>query len=373
MDDFEPIWSLGCMSGTSMDGVDAAMLLTNGERICAFGNHSYRPYSAEEIKAIAAAQGLWQDDQPDILLKAEETVRLAHLEVISSFSGVEEVIGFHGQTVAHAPGRGKTHQIGDGKRLAEEVGNVVVWDFRTRDMACGGEGAPLASIFHFACAKWIGETRPVVFLNLGGVANLTYVDPLAPEPETPGALVAFDTGPANALIDDLVGRRRNWGFDRDGDLAATGKCDLAIVEEVLSRPYFDRKPPKSLDRNEFKDVLKSVDSLPDSDAAATLTALSAAAVAGAEKFLPARPGRWLVAGGGSRNRTLMSELESRLSAPVFSVEDAGLDSDMLEAQAFAFLAVRSMRNLVLSLPSTTGCSVPTTGGRVDRPSRNPSR
>ena len=371
MEDFEPIWSLGCMSGTSMDGVDAAMLLTDGERICAFGNHSYRPYSAAEIEAIAAAQGLWHDDQPDILLKAEETVRLAHLEIISSFSEME-VIGFHGQTVAHAPERGKTHQIGDGKRLADEAGNMVVWDFRTRDMSCGGEGAPLAPVFHFACAKWIGETRPVVFLNLGGVANLTYVDPLAPGPETPGALVAFDTGPANALIDDLVARRRNWEFDRDGDLAATGKCDLGIVEDVLSRPYFCRKPPKSLDRNKFSDVLQSVDALPDSDAAATLTVLSAAAVAHAEKFLPACPNRWLVAGGGSRNRTLMSELGSRLSAPVSSVEDVGLDSDMLEAQAFAFLAVRSMRNLVLSLPSTTGCSVPTTGGRVDRASRIPS-
>ena len=372
MDGFKPIWSLGCMSGTSMDGVDAAMLLTDGERICAFGKHSYRPYTAAEVDAIAAAQGLWRNDRTAVLSMAEETVHQAHRDVISSFAGAE-VIGFHGQTVAHDPEQGKTHQVGDGKRLADESGHVVVWDFRTRDMACGGEGAPLAPVFHFACAKWLGETRPVVFLNLGGVANLTYVDPNAPEPDAPGALVAFDTGPANALINDLMVRRRNQRFDMDGKLAATGTCDHAIVDAVLSRPYFDRTPPKSLDRNEFSDVLDCVESMADPDAAATLTTLSAAAVAQAVRFLPVHPSRWLVAGGGSRNRVLMSELGSRLSAPVSPVEEVGLDSDMLEAQAFAFLAVRSLRNLVLSVPSTTGCSVPTTGGRVDRPERDMSR
>ncbi len=366
MDGFEAIWSLGCMSGTSMDGVDAAMLLTDGERICAFGKCSYRPYSTDEIEAITAAQGLWQDEKPDVLHKAEETVRRAHLEVISSFHGAE-ITGFHGQTVAHAPELKRTHQIGNGKRLADESGQVVVWDFRTRDMAHGGEGAPLAPVFHFACAKWLGETHPVVFLNLGGVANLTFVDPLAPEPEAPGALIAFDTGPANALIDDLMARRRNQGFDKGGELAATGKSDRAIVDDVLSRPYFDRTPPKSLDRNEFIDVLNRVESLPDSDAAATLTALSAAAIAHSEQFLPAIPSRFLAAGGGSKNRTLMSELRTRLSAPVSPVEDVGLNSDMLEAQAFAFLAVRSVRGLALSVPSTTGCSGPTKGGRIDEP------
>ena len=372
MSGFEPIWSLGCMSGTSMDGVDAAMLLTDGERICAFGRHSYRRYTAAEVNAVNAAQGLWHNDQPAVLSKAEETVRQAHLEIISSFRGAE-IIGFHGQTVAHAPDQGKTHQVGDGKRLASESGHIVAWDFRTRDMACGGEGAPLAPVFHFACAKWLGETRPVVFLNLGGVANLTYVDPHAREPTAPGALVAFDTGPANALINDLMVRRRNQRFDANGELAATGTCDHAIVDAVLSRPFFDRKPPKSLDRNEFSDVLERVESMADPDAAATLTALTAAAVGESERFLPARPSHWLVAGGGSRNRMLMSELDSRLSAPVFPVEDVGLNSDMLEAQAFAFLAVRSLRNLVLSVPSTTGCSVPTTGGRIDRPGHDMSR
>ena len=372
MDGFEPIWSLGCMSGTSMDGVDAAMLLTDGKRICAFGKHSYRPYTADEVDAIAAAQGLWHNDQPAALSLAEETVRLAHLDVISSFAEAE-VIGFHGQTVAHAPEQGKTHQVGDGKRLADESGHVVAWDFRTKDMAYGGEGAPLAPVFHFACAKWLGETRPVVFLNLGGVANLTYVDPHAHAPDAPGALAAFDTGPANALINDLMVRRRNQRFDVDGKLAATGTCDHAIVDSVLSRPFFGRPPPKSLDRNEFSDVLDCVESMADPDAAATLTVLSAAAVAEAVRFLPVHPSRWLVAGGGSRNRVLMSELDSRLTAPVSPVEDVGLNSDMLEAQAFAFLAVRSLRNLVLSVPSTTGCSVPTTGGRIDRPGRNMSR
>lgn len=372
MDGFEPIWSLGCMSGTSMDGVDAAMLLTDGERICAFGRHSYRPYTADEFNAVAAAQGLWHNDRPAVVSNAEETVRRAHLDVISSFCGVE-VIGFHGQTVAHAPDLGKTHQIGDGKRLADESGHVVAWDFRTRDMACGGEGAPLAPVFHFACARWIGETRPVVFLNLGGVANLTYVDPHAPEPDAPGALVAFDTGPANALINDLMACRRNQRFDSNGDLAAAGTRDDTVIDSVLSRPFFDRTPPKSLDRNEFRDVLDRVDSMADPDAAATLTALSAAAVAESERYLPARPSRWLVAGGGSRNRMLMSELDSRLSAPVLPVEDVGLNSDMLEAQAFAFLAVRSLRNLVLSVPSTTGCSAPTTGGRIDRPGHDMPR
>ena len=370
MEEFEPIWSLGCMSGTSMDGVDAAMVLTDGEHIHQLGDRAYRYYSDDEKRTIRKGQGLWQDECPETLKQVEETVRRAHLEIITWFVDGADLVGFHGQTLAHDPASGRTHQVGNGKRLAEESGYPVVWDFRSQDMANGGEGAPLAPIFHFAFAKWLGETRPVAILNLGGVANITYVDPSAPTPETPGALVAFDTGPANALVNDLVSSRLNEDYDTDGSLAAAGTSDPAIIEEVLSRPYFDRAPPKSLDRNEFEDVLGLVSSLSDADAAATLTALTAATVAQAVSFLPTRVTRWLVAGGGVHNRTLMAELQARIGVPVISVDDYHVNPDMLEAQAFAFLAVRSMRNFTLSLPSTTGCRAPTTGGRLDLPSQS---
>ncbi len=254
--------------------------------------------------------------------------------------------------------------------LARDCGRRVVWDFRSADVASGGEGAPLAPFFHFACAKWIGAERPVAFLNLGGVGNVTWVDPRAEVPETPEALLAFDTGPGNALIDDFLSVRRGLAFDADGAVAGAGRVDEGIVGSLADHPYLERVPPKSLDRQDFHMFLDLVAHLSTEDGAATLAAVTAACVAEAARHFPEPPERWLVCGGGRRNRTVMAMLAARTNAPVEPVEAAGLDGDMLEAQAFAYLAVRVLRGLPTSAPGTTGCRIPVCGGRVSPAGRD---
>jgi anhydro-N-acetylmuramic acid kinase len=359
-----PIWALGAMSGTSLDGVDAAMVLTDGETIAEFGPHAYRPMSEAERAAIRAAFGRWPGD-PGVDAAAE-VIERAHAELLSRFSGAD-VVGFHGQTLAHDPGQRGTHQCGNGALLAELLGTPVVWDFRSNDVAMGGQGAPLAPFFHFACAKWAGATEPVAFLNLGGVGNLTWVDPSCPTPETPGALLAFDTGPANAPINDLMQTRLGRAQDEGGTLAASGRVDEAAVARFLDHPYFFKMPPKSLDRNEFHATLQAVDALSPPDAAATLTAIAAASVARGAEHFPSPVTRLLVTGGGRHNATMMRELAARLSCPVEPIEAAGLNGDMLEALAFAYLAVRVMRGLPTSCPTTTGVPAAVGGGQISRP------
>jgi anhydro-N-acetylmuramic acid kinase len=368
MADRGPIWALGAMSGTSLDGVDAAMVLTDGHRVLDFGPHAYRPYTPAEQAVLRAALGRWPGE-PGVA-EAAEVVETAHAELLSRFDGAA-LVGFHGQTLAHDPrGRG-THQAGNGGLLAQVLGVPVVWDFRTSDVTLGGQGAPLAPFYHFALAHRIGATAPVAFLNLGGVGNLTWIDPTQPGPEVPGALLAFDTGPANAPVDDLMRARRGQICDRDGALAASGRVRRQVIESFLAHPYFHRIPPKSLDRNDFHGLLDSVRKLSDADAAATLTAAAAAAVgAGAEHF-PAPVSRLLVTGGGRLNRTLMRHLSRRFACPVDPVESAGLDGDMLEAQAFAFLAVRVARGLPTSCPGTTGVAAAVGGGQISRPDGPP--
>jgi anhydro-N-acetylmuramic acid kinase len=356
--------ALGLMSGTSMDGVDAAVLETDGETIASFGPSAFAPYAVEDRAVLRASLGLWPG--ADGLAAVEERVRAAHAAVVAGFDGVE-LVGFHGQTLAHEPrGRG-THQVGRGDWLARDVGVPVVWDFRTADVASGGEGAPLVPFFHFACARWIGSTAPVAFLNLGGVANVTWVDPRAPGPEAEGALVAFDTGPGNALIDDFLAARLGRAMDEGGAVAATGRVDEGVLAGLTVHPYLGRRPPKSLDRQDFHAFLDRVDALSTEDGAATLAALTAACVVEARRWLPEPPARWLVCGGGRRNATLMRLLKGRSNAAVEPVEAVGLDGDMLEAQAFAFLAVRVWRGLPTSAPGTTGVRLPVSGGRVSWP------
>jgi anhydro-N-acetylmuramic acid kinase len=359
-----PVWALGTMSGTSLDGVDAAMVLTDGQRIFEFGPNAFRPYTTAEQKGLRAALGCWPGD-PGVA-DAAQIVETAHAELMSRFKGVE-IAGFHGQTLAHDPGGRGTHQAGCGTSLARMLGLPVAWDFRSEDVRLGGQGAPLAPFFHFALAKRLGPGAPVAFLNLGGVGNLTWIDPLAPLPETEGALLAFDTGPANAPINDLLQARRGVICDTDGALARTGTADEAIVAEFLRHPYFRRSPPKSLDRNDFHSQIAAVGQLGDADAAATLTAIAAAAVAAGTRYFPRPVSQILVGGGGRRNGVLMAELGRRLPCPVIPVEAAGLDGDMLEAQAFAYLAVRVARGLTTSAPGTTGVNKPIGGGIVSSP------
>jgi anhydro-N-acetylmuramic acid kinase len=291
-------------------------------------------------------------------------VENAHAEVLSRFSGAD-VVGFHGQTLAHDPrGRG-THQAGDGDVLMELLGLPVVWDFRSSDVRLGGQGAPLAPFFHHAAALWAGLKDPVAFLNLGGVGNLTWVDPRVPLPEN--ACLAFDTGPANAPLNDLMLARLGVPQDEGGALAATGTADEAIIAGVLAGAYFHRMPPKSLDRNDFAALLPAVARLDDADAAATLTAAAAAAVARGCEHFPEPVTRILVTGGGRHNATLMHALRTRTGLPIAPVEEIGLNGDMLEAQAFAHLAVRVLRGLPTSAPQTTGVPAAVGGGRISRP------
>lgn len=357
------IWALGAMSGTSLDGVDAAMIETDGEVIHAFGDSTYRAYSTEEQAVLKTALGRWPGDD---IAAAAQIVQRAHIEVLGGFEGAD-LVGFHGQTLAHEPGGRGTHQVGDGAALAEALNLPVIWDFRSADMDLGGEGAPLAPFYHFACAKWIGAEAPIAFLNLGGVGNLTWVDPRKENPEDEGALLAFDTGPANAPINDLMMARRSEPFDRDGALARRGTVAQGALELFLEDRYFNRIPPKSLDRDAFADMIGLVQELGDADAAATLTGMSAAAVLKGMEHCPSPPTRLLVTGGGRKNPVLMEMLRVSLDCPVDPVEAVGLDGDMLEAQAFAHLAVRVLRGLPTSCPGTTGVRAAVSGGIVSKP------
>jgi anhydro-N-acetylmuramic acid kinase len=359
-----PLWVLGTMSGTSLDGVDAAMLRTDGHQILEFGPDAYRPYTEAERSTIRTAFGKWPGEAG--VTEAAEVVETAHVEVMSRFSGFE-MAGFHGQTLAHDPAAGRTHQAGNGGLLAEALGTTVVWDFRSNDVQMGGQGAPLAPFFHFACAKYIKASAPLAILNLGGVGNLTWIDPSLPAPEAEGALLAFDTGPANAPINDLMRNRLDLDQDAGGALAASGRVDEALVQAFLSQSYFHKIPPKSLDRNDFAHFYRKTHRLSNADAAATLTAIAAACVAKGAEHFPKPVSRLLVTGGGRHNAAMMAELGARMECEVLPIEAVGLNGDMLEAQAFAFLAARVAFGLPTSGPATTGVAAAIGGGQISRP------
>jgi anhydro-N-acetylmuramic acid kinase len=375
---------MGLMSGTSMDGVDAALVLTDGETVEAFGASGGPGYREGDIPHLAAVAADWTRYRPPAtdalaaeLAAAEAEVLRVHAEAVArTLAGAADgpmpaAIGFHGQTVAHAPERGWTWQLGCGAALARVLNRPVVWDFRTADMAEGGQGAPLAPFFHFALARRMAASDrisgPLAFLNIGGVANVTWVDPGRAAPEEPGALVAFDTGPGNALVNDWMQARTGAPMDAGGAAAAAGRLHRDRLASNSARAFLDRRPPKSLDRNDFRAVLAAMEGLRAEDGAATLTAFTADCVAESLRHMPSAPARWLVCGGGRRNAAMMRLLAERLDAPVEPVEAAGFDGDMLEAQAFAYLAVRVLRGLPTSAPSTTGCRAPVCGGRISMP------
>ncbi|MEA3021912.1 MAG: anhydro-N-acetylmuramic acid kinase [Alphaproteobacteria bacterium] len=360
--------AIGLMSGTSLDGVDVALIETDGERVAALGPSFCRPYSEDERailrQALAEAEVLTdRAARPGILAQAEALVTRQHGDAVESFLAdnniaAVDVVGFHGQTVLHRPARGLTVQIGDGDALARRLGRTVVHDFRAADVAAGGQGAPLVPVFHRALAASLTREKPVAVLNIGGVANVTFVD----DDRDP---VACDTGPGNALIDDFLRARLGRAFDEDGATAAQGKVDQAFVARVLAQPFFDQKPPKSLDRNAFAFVESGLSEFSVPDGAATLAALTAQAIARVVPRLPRAPKSWIVAGGGARNRTIMRMLADHLApARVETADAVGWSSDALEAQAFGYLAVRSLKGLPITFPTTTGVPQPRTGGVV---------
>lgn len=359
------VWrALGLMSGTSLDGIDVAVIETDGTRVLRRSFPATYPYSDAVRDTVRSSLG----EAADLSDRSARPGRLAMLEQYLTELNAEaaqhyladhqiepasiDVVGFHGQTVLHRPEMGLTIQLGDGGLLARRLGLPVVYDIRAADMAAGGEGAPLAPAYHLAIAQDI-EERPLAVLNLGGVANVTWIG-------RDGSLIAFDTGPASAMIDDWVSSKLGQAYDSGGKLAAAGTAHAGIVSEWLAHSYFAKPPPKSLDRNAFS--LAPVANLSGLDGAATLTAFSAGAVAAGLRHLPEAPKLWVASGGGRRNETLMLEIAKRVGAPVRPAEAFDLDGDGLEAEAWAFLAVRSRLGLPITFPGTTGVAEPATGG-----------
>ncbi|PIW30688.1 MAG: anhydro-N-acetylmuramic acid kinase [Rhodospirillales bacterium CG15_BIG_FIL_POST_REV_8_21_14_020_66_15] len=356
--------AVGLMSGTSMDGVDAALIETDGEAVTWCGPALTHPYDADFRRDLRAALGhdpLIRPPENGLVRRLTERHRDAVRALLAEAGTAPadiRVIGFHGHTVLHRPDLGVTRQIGDSALLARETGIDVIGDLRLADVAAGGEGAPLAPVYHRALAR--GLEKPLVVLNLGGVGNVTWIGP--DETGYRGSLLAFDTGPGNALLDDWMLEKTGESMDRGGALAAQGEVDRQVFKALLDNVYFEIPPPKSLDRDDFG--LAPVQGLAAAAGAATLTAFTVATVARAARFFPAPAKRWLVTGGGRRNATIMQGLRRALGAEVQAVEDAGWSGDALEAQAFAYMAVRSLKGLALTYPGTTGVGEPLSGGRL---------
>jgi anhydro-N-acetylmuramic acid kinase len=351
--------AIGLMSGTSLDGVDAALLETDGHDFVRPLGFLTRPYEPEEREQIRKCLGKEARDPA-----AEKLITQRHIEVVKALAEQEkvdlkkvELIGFHGQTVYHNPAKKKTVQIGDAKLLASETGVPVVSDFRSADVAAGGQGAPLLPLYHAARVRGDNIDLPVAVLNIGGVANVTWIGD--------NKILAFDTGPGNALINDWISEKTGADYDPDGAFASQGKIDKDVLAKLLGDKFFEARPPKSLDRDHW--TCDAVKKLSVEDGAATLAAFTVEAVKKSIDHFPVKPRQWLVAGGGRHNNFLMDYLRITLAAAVNPVEHVGWNGDATEAEGFAYLAVRSLLREPLSLPETTGIPAPLTGGILTKP------
>jgi anhydro-N-acetylmuramic acid kinase len=357
------VTAIGVISGTSMDGIDVAVVDTDGDAVVEAGPGRTYPYPETVRRRLLDLVADPVRARSDPLEELDRAVTDAHIEAVRTFMseqqidrGRVELIGLHGQTVYHRPEIRFTRQLGSGQRVARDLGIDTVSRFRHADVASGGEGAPLAPLYHRALAADLQQ--PLMVLNLGGVANVTYIDG--------EVVIAFDTGPANAPLDDFMLRRRGVPYDEDGRLTASGTPDAALIRDFMNNPYFERPAPKSLDRQDFHARAQCVEALGDADGAATLAEFTIESVAAALRHVPRSPSRWLVTGGGRRNAYFMRRLRERLGVAVDPVEAVGWDGDFLEAQAFGYFAVRSTRGLPLSLPTTTGVPRPMPGGERHR-------
>lgn len=362
----KPLTALGLMSGTSLDGIDVALLVTDGENRVERGPSATYAYddAQRQVLRLAIADAATMTDRnarPGTLAEAERAISQWHAEAVASFRaahhhGPVDLIGFHGQTVIHRPEIGLTVQLGDGPALARATQTPVVFDLRAADVAAGGQGAPLVPVYHRALAASLQE-RPVAFLNIGGVANVTWIG-------SDGELLAFDTGPGNALLNDWCEKRIGAHFDEGGQLAASGHVDESVLAQLLGDNYFEENPPKSLDRNSFAGL--RLDHLSDADGAATLLAFTRASIMLANEWFPMPAKRWIVCGGGRKNATLMNMLPGR-GIVFLSAEEAGFDGDAMEAEAWAYLAVRSSLGLPITFPGTTRAPEPLSGGVLALP------
>lgn len=358
--------AVGLMSGTSMDGIDVALVETDGETFCrplAARTFAYDDAFRNRLAALVRAR----TPPPERVRPVERELTERHAHAVRALlSGLPaeqrrvDLVGFHGHTLRHRPERGETVQVGDGRLLAERLGVPVVFDFRSEDVRRGGQGAPLVPVHHALILR--GVPKPAAVLNLGGIANVT----LVPEEGPP---VACDVAPCNALFDDWMRAMTGRAFDEDGALTLRGRPDADRIARILDHPFFDRPPPKSLDRLDFS--IDRLEGLSVEDGLATAAGLVAEALARLLPLLPAVPRILFLAGGGRRNRGLVAALRARLPCPVEPVEALGRDGDALEAEAFAVLAVRVLRGLPVSFPTTTGVREPTVGGRIARPGGSP--
>lgn len=348
--------AIGLMSGTSLDGVDAAWIETDGERVIAFGPAATLLYQ-DDFKAdlrllLDKAPSLGPDDP--FLQQIEDRLTREHAIAVAVLGRSADLVGFHGQTILHAPNQQKTWQIGNAALLSHITKLPVIYDFRTADVQAGGQGAPLVPLFHAALAHDL--EKPLLIVNIGGVANATWLG-------ENGEIIACDTGPGNGPLDDLAQTHLGQPYDKNGAWAASGRVDAARLQTLLAHPFFALPPPKSLDRLSFNALIaQATADLAPADACATLAAFICRTVT--LPLWPAPPKQVLVAGGGRHNATLMAGLAEQFQVPVRPVDAIGWDGDALEAQCFAFLAVRSAMGLPLSLPTTTGVPAPQTGGRL---------
>lgn len=346
---------IGCMSGTSVDGIDLALLETDGFEHCKLIKTETYQYKDSERETIKTSFGV-SDLKDERVQAAIDTVTDCHIRALKSFDQQADFVGFHGQTIFHAPKDGLTVQIGDAARISKEIGIPVIHDFRSADVAAGGEGAPLLPLYHQARARTLDG--PVAILNIGGVANVTWING--------DDVIAFDTGPGNALMDDHMIKMIGKPFDKDGQLGLEGTVDEARLNEWLENMYFQVVPPKSLDRDAF--IACDASDMSVEDAMATLGAFTAHSIAKAESFFTGDVKTWYVTGGGRYNISVMKKLNELVKGKLRPVEELGWNGDSLEAEGFAYLAVRSKLGLPLSLPTTTGCKDPISGGKIALPS-----
>lgn len=343
--------AIGMMSGTSMDGLDVALIKTDGQSFVErldFISYDYEETLRDTLRAVLGKSEGYEE--------VEKIITNVHIGALKDFGHDADVIGMHGQTIFHDPKNKMTIQIGDGKAVAEAMQTNVVFDFRKADVMAGGEGAPFMPLYHQVLAKSSGVKLPCAILNIGGVANLTYIG------EGDTDVIAFDTGPGNALMDDWMLEKTGIKFDENGQAALSGHVNETILKKLLAHPYFDKAAPKSLDRQDFTG--EAVAGLSTEDGAATLAAFTVDSIVKGFDLFPQKPNALYVTGGGRKNHFLMRRLQEKLGIPVHSVDALGWDGDSLEAEGFAYLAVRSLLGLPLSLPTTTGVPKPMTGGKL---------
>lgn len=366
------ILAIGLMSGTSLDGVDAAIIKTDGNKVTRYGKSCHIPYTKMQRKQIQKAFAhAKRENNPtarsNSILVAEGVINDLHCDAVKKIIELNklqskdiDVIGFHGQTLLHNPDEGWSWQIGDGRELAERIGIKVVNDFRRFDVENGGQGAPLVPIFHHALLPENETDFPIALLNIGGVANMTWF-----EGRDPNDMVAFDTGPGNALLDDWVRSHSDMPYDKDGAMSSKGNVQEILVNELMNHDYFKEMPPKSLDRDAFD--ISSISMLSPEDGAATLIAFTVNAIKMAEVMCPKFVKKWYVCGGGANNPTMMKMLSDELFGELKNIAELGFDGDFVEAEAFAYLAVRKLYNLPITFPGTTGVNKPSTGGIIKYP------